>query len=37
MKQMDLYIYGKNADLSKWDTAIKYYKNERSKCRNFNP
>ena len=37
MKQMDLYIYGKNADVSKWDTAIKDYENERSKCRDFNP
>ena len=36
-KQMDLYISGKEADLSEWDTAIKAYKNKRSKCRDFNP
>ena len=36
-KQMELYISGKDADLSEWDTAIKDYKNERSKCRDFNP
>ena len=36
-KQMELYISGKEADLSKWDTAIKDYENERSKCRDFNP
>jgi len=36
-KQMELYISGKEADLSKWDTAIKDYVNERSKCRDFNP
>ena len=36
-KQMELYISGKEADLSEWDTAIKDYENERSKCRNFNP
>ena len=36
-KQMDLYISGKDADLSKWDNAIKDYENERSKCRDFNP
>ena len=35
--QMELYITGKEADLSKWDTAIKDYENERSKCRDFNP
>ena len=35
--QMELYISGKEADLSKWDTAIKDYENERSKCRDFNP
>ena len=33
--QMELYISGKEADLSKWDTAIKDYENERSKCRDF--
>ena len=36
-KQMDLYIFGKDADLSKWDNAIRDYENERSKCRDFNP
>ncbi len=36
-KQMDLYISGKEADLSEWDNAIKDYENERSKCRDFNP
>ena len=36
-KQMDLYISGKESDLSKWDTAIKGYESERSKCRDFNP
>ena len=35
-KQMELYISGE-ADLSEWDTAIKDYENERSKCRDFNP
>ena len=30
-KQMDLYISRKDADLSKWDNAIKDYENERSK------
>ncbi len=36
-KQMELYISGKEADLSEWDNAIKDYVNERSKCRDFNP
>ena len=36
-KQMELYISGKEADLSEWDTAIKDYESERSKCRDFNP
>ena len=36
-KQMELYIFGKEADLSEWDTAIKDHENERSKCRDFNP
>ena len=36
-KQMDLYISGKDADLSKWDNDIKDYENERSKCKDFNP
>ena len=35
--QMELYISGKEADLLEWDTAIKNYENERSKCRDFNP
>tara|TARA_Y100001978_G_C23476813_1_gene329652 strand:- start:112 stop:216 length:105 start_codon:yes stop_codon:yes gene_type:complete len=34
---MDLYINGKDADLSKWDSAIKDYENKRSQCRGFNP
>ena len=36
-KQMELYISGKEADLSELDTAIKDYENDRSKCRDFNP
>ena len=36
-KQMELYILGKNADLSKWDNAIKDYENERSRCKDLNP
>ena len=36
-KQMELYISGKEADLLEWDTAIKDFENERSKCRDFNP
>ncbi len=36
-KQMDLYILGKDADLSGWDNSIKDYENERSRCRDFNP
>ena len=36
-KQMDLYIFGKDADLSEWDNAIKDYENERTRCRDFNP
>jgi len=36
-KQMEIYISGKEADLSELDTAIKDYENERSKCRDFNP
>ena len=31
--KMELYISGKEADLSELDTAIKDYENERSKCR----
>ncbi len=36
-KQMDLYIFGEDSDLSEWDNAIKDYENERSRCRDFNP
>ena len=36
-KQMDLYIFGKDADLSDWDNLIKNHENERSRCRDFNP
>ena len=36
-KQMELYISGKEADLSEWDTAINDYEKERSECRDFNP
>ena len=36
-KQMDLYIFGKEADLSEWNTVIKDYENKRSKCRDFYP
>ena len=36
-KQMELYISGKEADLSEWDTALKNYENDRSKCTDFNP
>ncbi len=36
-KQMDLYIFGKDADLSEWDKAIKDYENIRSRCRDLNP
>ena len=34
-KQMELYISGKEADLSEWDTAIKDYEKERSKCKDL--
>ncbi len=34
---MELYISGKEADLSEWETVIKDYENERAKCRDFNP
>ena len=34
---MELYISGKEADLSELDNAIKDYENERAKCRDFNP
>ena len=36
-KQIDMYISGKEADLSEWDPDIKDYENKRSKCRDFNP
>ena len=36
-KQMDLYIFGKDADLSEWDNAIKDYENERSRCKDLDP
>jgi len=36
-QQMEVYISGKEADLSEWDNAIKDYENERAKCRDFNP
>ena len=36
-KQMDLYIFGKDADISVWDKTIKDYENERSRCKDFNP
>ena len=36
-KQMDLYIFGKDADLSEWDDAIKDYEIERSRCKDFDP
>ena len=35
--QMEKYISGKEADLSKWVTAIQDYENEKSKCKDFNP
>ena len=35
--QMEVYISGKEADLSKWDTAIKDYQNEKSKCKDVYP
>ena len=36
-KQMDLYIFGKDTDLSEWDNAIKDYENKRSRCKDFDP
>ena len=33
---MDLYISGKDANLSEWDNAIEDYENERSRCKDFN-
>ena len=35
--QMEKYISGKEADLSKWVTAIKDYENEKSKCKDVYP
>ena len=35
--QMEKYISGKEADLSKWDTAIKDYESEKSKCKDVYP
>ena len=35
--QMEVYISGKEADLSKWETAIKDYQNEKSKCKDVYP
>ena len=35
-KQMNLYIMGKDTDLSKWDNQIKDYQNAKAKCRDFN-
>jgi hypothetical protein len=35
--QMEVYISGKEADLSKWETAIKDYENEKSKCKDVYP
>ena len=35
--QMEKYISGKEADLSKWETAIKDYQNEKSKCKDVYP
>ena len=35
--QMEVYISGKEADLSKWETAIQDYENEKSKCKDVYP
>ena len=35
--QMEVYISGKEADLSKWETVIKDYQNEKSKCKDVYP
>ena len=35
--QMEVYLSGKEADLSKWNTAIKDYENEKSKCKDVYP
>ena len=36
-KKMDLYIKGKDADTSKWDSLINQFESVRSECRDFNP
>jgi len=36
-KQIDLYIFGEDVDLSKWDNSINDYEKEKSRCRDFNP
>ena len=36
-KQIELYISGKDTDLSKSDNAIKEYENEELKCKDLNP
>ena len=36
-KQIDLYIFWKDTDLSKWDYPIKDYENKRSQFKDFNP
>ena len=35
--QIDLYIFGKDTDLSKWDSPIKDYENKRTQCSDFDP
>ncbi len=35
--QMEVYISGQETDLSKWETAIKDYQNEKSKCKDVYP
>ena len=36
-KQMDLYILGKDADLSELNKLERDFENERLRCRDFNP
>ena len=36
-KKMDLYIKGKDADTSEWDSLINQFESVRSECRDFNP
>ena len=36
-KQQDIYILGKDADLSQWNKLIDDFEKERAKCRDFNP